>query len=210
MKRKFGVLFVALGTLLMLAAAALLLYNQQESRNASLASQSAFAVMQDVVAEKAPQTEGVLPEQVNPYDAVAGETAAQMTEVEINGELYIGYLTIPALELELPVISEWSYDRLQIAPCRQYGSAKTDDLVIAAHNYASHFGNLNRLKSGDLLGFTDMDGGKILYEVKALDVLEPTAVETVKNSGFDLVLYTCTYGGENRVVLFCNRSENAK
>ena len=209
MKRKFGILFVVLGILMMLAAAALLLYNQQESRNASLASQSAFAAMQDAVAEKVPETEGMFLEQVNPYDEIAGEIAAQMAEVEINGELYIGYLTIPALELELPVISEWSYDRLQIAPCRQYGSTKTDDLVIAAHNYASHFGNLNRLRSGDLLGFTDMDGEKILYEVQALDVLEPTAVETVKNSGFDLVLYTCTYGGESRVVVFCNRAVNA-
>lgn len=208
MKRKFGILFVALGILLMLAAAALLLYNRRESYNASLASQSAFAAMQDAVAEKVPETEAMFPEMVNPYDEVAGEIAAQMTEVEINGELYIGYLTIPALELELPVISEWSYDRLQIAPCRQYGSVKTDDLVIAAHNYASHFGNLNRLKSGDLLGFTDMDGEKILYEVQVLDVLEPTAVKAVKNSGFDLVLYTCTYGGESRIVLFCDRAES--
>ena len=64
---------------------------------------------------------------------------------------------------------------------------------------------LKQLKTGDLLTFTDMDGEKILYEVQVIDVLQPTAVDTVKNSDFDLVLYTCTYGGESRVVVFCNR-----
>ena len=128
-----------------------------------------------------------------------------MTEKEIDGQYYIGYLSIPILELELPVISEWSYPRLRIAPCRHFGSTKTDDLVIAAHNYESHFGKLKQLKTGDLLTFTDMDGEKILYEVQVIDVLQPTAVDAVKNSDFDLVLYTCTYGGGSRVVVFCNR-----
>ena len=97
------------------------------------------------------------------------------------------------------------YERLRIAPCRQFGSTKTDDLVIAAHNYASHFGKLSQLRPGDLLTFSDMESDVILYEVSAMDILEPTAVETVKNSNFDLVLYTCTYGGETRVVVFCSR-----
>ena len=46
---------------------------------------------------------------------------------------------------------------------------------------------------------------KIEHGVVTVDVLEPTAVDTVKDSEFDLVLYTCTYGGENRVAVFCDR-----
>ena len=207
MKRKLGFFFVAAGMLLMLAASALLLYNRRESQNAFLSSQSALSAMQADAASTAPPAENPYLDHVNPYDQVAAEIAAQMKEVEIDGELYIGYLTIPVLKLELPVISEWSYERLQIAPCRQFGSTKTDDLVIAAHNYASHFGKLSQLRQGDLLTFSDMDSDVILYEVAAVDILEPTAVETVKNSDFDLVLYTCTYGGENRIVVFCNRAK---
>ena len=146
MKRKLGFFFVAAGMLLMLAASALLLYNRRESRNAFLSSQSALSAMQADAASTAPPAENPYLDHVNPYDQVAAEIAAQMKEVEINGELYIGYLTIPILKLELPVISEWSYERLQIAPCRQFGSTKTDDLVIAAHNYASHFGKLSQLR----------------------------------------------------------------
>ena len=205
MKRKFGAFFVISGILLMLAAAALLVYNRQESRNALLSSQSALAVLQAAAGQETSETADPYQDHVNPYDQVTAEITAKMKEVEINGELYIGYLSIPVLELERPVISEWNYERLRIAPCRQFGSTKTDDLVIAAHNYASHFGKLSQLRPGDLLTFSDMESDVILYEVSAMDILEPTAVETVKNSNFDLVLYTCTYGGETRVVVFCSR-----
>lgn len=205
MKHKLGTFFVAVGILLMLAAFALLLHNRRESRNAFLSSQAALAAIQADSGTAASPEENPYLDHVNPYDQVAAEIAAQMKEVAINGELYIGYLSIPVLELELPVISEWSYERLQKAPCRQFGSTKTDNLVLAAHNYASHFGKLSHLRPGDLLTFSDMDSEVILYEVAAVDTLEPTAVEVVKNSDFDLVLYTCTYGGENRVVVFCSR-----
>lgn len=207
MKRKFGILFIIIGLLLILAALLLIGYNRYESQSASKASQSVLAVMQNTVEETTVSSavEDVYVDHIDPYDQDAAEIAAEMTEKEIDGEYYIGYLSIPILELELPVISEWSYPRLRIAPCRHFGSTKTDDLVIAAHNYESHFGKLKQLKTGDLLTFTDMDGEKILYEVQVIDVLQPTAVDAVKNSDFDLVLYTCTYGGESRVVVFCNR-----
>ena len=207
MKRKFGVLFIIIGLLLILAALLLIGYNRYESQSASKASQSVLAVMQSTVEETTVSSavDDVYVDHIDPYDKEAAEIAAEMTEKEIDGQYYIGYLSIPILELELPVISEWSYPRLRIAPCRHFGSTKTDDLVIAAHNYDSHFGRLKQLKAGDLLTFTDMDGEKILYEVQVIDVLQPTAVDAVKNSDFDLVLYTCTYGGESRVVVFCNR-----
>lgn len=207
MKRKFGILFIIIGILLILAALLLIGYNRYESQSASKASQSVLAVMQNTVEETTVSSavEDVYVDHIDPYDQDAAEIAAEMTEKEIDGQYYIGYLSIPILELELPVISEWSYPQLRIAPCRHFGSTKTDDLVIAAHNYESHFGKLKQLKAGDLLTFTDMDGEKILYEVQVVDVLQPTAVDAVKNSDFDLVLYTCTYGGESRVVVFCNR-----
>ena len=66
----------------------------------------------------------------------------------------IGILEIPALDLELPVISSWSYSSLRLAPCRYSGSAYKGDLVIAAHNYQSHFGGLRTLPEGSEVFFT--------------------------------------------------------
>ena len=40
----------------------------------------------------------------------------EMTVTELNGWDYIGYLSIPSIGLELPVMSQWSYAGLKIAP----------------------------------------------------------------------------------------------
>ena len=133
----------------------------------------------------------------------------ELTVVEIDGYDYIGYLSIPALELTLPVMSEWDYERLKIAPCRQFGSPQTDDLVIAAHNYKTHFAYLSSLSPGDSVTFTDMDGTVNTYTVDKLETLTPTSVDAVQNSGYDLVLYTCTYGVDTRIAVFCTRSSPA-
>ena len=118
----------------------------------------------------------------------------------------VGKISIPAIGIDLPVMSEWSYPRLKIAPCRQFGSSRTDDLVIAAHNYESHFGKLTSLTAGDSVTFTDMDGIVNEYVVNKVEVLDPHSVEEVEHSGYALVLYTCTYGGKTRVTVFCDRA----
>ena len=129
----------------------------------------------------------------------------EMPVTEMDGIGYIGTLRIPALELELPVISEWSYPNLKIAPCRYVGSAYLNTLVIAAHNYQSHFGTLKNLSEGDAVTFTDMDGNLFCYEVTALETLPPTAIAEMTASDYDLTLFTCTLGGANRVTVRCDQ-----
>ena len=102
-------------------------------------------------------------------------------------------------------MSSWSYDQLKVAPCRYYGSTKTNDLVIAGHNYTRHFGPIGNLVPGDMLRFTDMDGVTTTYEVAEVDVLNPTAIEEMTDSGFALTLFTCNYSGQARVTVRCNR-----
>ena len=153
------------------------------------------------------QMEAELPE-VTP-EPLEGETvpeeSAEMKVVEIDGYGYIGYLEVPDLSLQLPVMAEWDYKRLKIAPCRQFGAVGTNDLVIAAHNYDRHFGRLKTLQGGESVTFTDMDGIVTSYEVEKVETLKPTAVDEVHNSDYDLVLYTCTLGGKTRVTVLCNR-----
>ena len=43
-----------------------------------------------------------------------------MPTVTIDGYDYIGYVEAPVLGLKLPVMAEWDYDRLKIAPCRRW------------------------------------------------------------------------------------------
>ena len=127
----------------------------------------------------------------------------EMPTVEINGNAYIGVLDIPSKGLSLPVMSQWSYSRLRIAPCRYSGSVYSRDIVIAGHNYARHFSPIKRMQAGDAVNFTDADGNVFHYEVAAVEVLKSTAVEEMKAGDWDLTLFTCTYGGKSRCALRC-------
>ena len=128
----------------------------------------------------------------------------KMKSVEIDGHEYIGYLTIPKLGLELPVMADWSMENLKIAPARFYGTTMEGNLVLVAHNYKKHFGPIRRLKAGDEVLFVDMENKATLYHVAATDAVAPTAVEEVTAGDYDLALVTCTYGGDTRLVVYCD------
>ena len=205
--KKSGIVFVIAGAVLILSALSLFFYNRNEDAQAGQEAENLLSDVQAVIQQKE-STRPTKPESLE--ETQPAETLApEMPVTEIDGYEYVGYLSIPKLELELPVMSEWDYARLKLAPCRQFGSSRTDDLVIAAHNYKNHFGRLSQLESGDTIVFTDMDGIKNKYEVILIDTLAPNEVEAVQNSGYDLVLYTCTYGGKTRVTVFCDRQEGA-
>ena len=72
----------------------------------------------------------------------------EMPVSEIGGQDYIGILEIPSLQISLPVMSQWSYKNLKTAPCRYYGSAYKENMVIAGHNHRAHFGGLRSFIPG--------------------------------------------------------------
>jgi len=201
MPKKAGIVFVVLGAVLMLSALLLFLNNQAVDRKAG---DSAREVMEQIRKSPEETTEPMETQQTQPTDQTHPEG---MTTMLVDGYEYIGYLQIPKLDLELPVMDRWDYTRLQKAPCRHFGATYTDDLVIAAHNYQHHFGRIGELTEGDEVSFTDMDGLSIRYGVVRTDILDPNAVDAVQYSENDLVLYTCTYGGEERRAVFCDRME---
>ena len=191
MPKKSGVILISLGAVLILAALLLFLYNRSEDRRAG---QEAESLLEDVRSAMAADTD---PE---PQEEPAEEITYD----------YAGVIAIPDLSLELPVIDQWNYARLKVAPCRQSGAAADGDLVIAAHNYKSHFGYLDRLQPGASVIFTDMEGTVYRYAVEEIRQLEPEDVEDVSSvfsSEYPLVLYTCTPGGKARVAVFCRWDE---
>lgn len=185
---------MAVGIIFLSAAAVLLVYNNIDDNNAR---EQAAAIVPSLISIIEQNSEKAYEE--DPFDT-------EMKTVEIDGYDYIGYIAIPKLELDLPVMSDWDYTRLKISPCRYYGSTKTHNLVIAAHNYKSHFCYLDGLEQNDSVFFTDMDGKTHTYKVTAVEILQPTDVERVKDTGDDLILYTCTYSRTERIVVRCVRT----
>lgn len=194
MPKKSGVILISLGAVLILAALLLFLHNRSEDRRAG---QEAESLLEDVRSAMAANAD---PE---PQEEPAEEITYD----------YAGVIAIPDLSLELPVIDQWSYARLKVAPCRQSGAAADGDLVIAAHNYKSHFGYLDRLEPGASVIFTDMEGTVYRYAVEEIRQLAPEDAEDVSSvfsSEYPLVLYTCTPGGKARVAVFCRWAETAE
>ena len=190
-----------LGTVLVLAALSLFFRNRQEDERAGESVEHLLPLVKEYIEGSAEVKEAAAVRPARP-----DSDPSVMTEIELDGNYYIGYLSIPALGLELPVMAQWDYERLRIAPCRYTGSVKTDDLVIAAHNYSRHFGGISQFSGGEDVYFTDLDGMRYCYQVVKVETLEPTAVEEMSAGKYDLTLFTCTYGGASRVTFRCERS----
>lgn len=209
-RQKVGGGFIAVGILMLAAAVLLGGYNLYDEYRAGKSADSVLEELrQQIPAVKTPEEtaaqEVYLPDgsQLPDYSV---NPDMEMPEKEIAGDYYIGFLEIPSLGISLPVIGEWADDALQIAPCRYSGSAYTGNLVIAAHNYQTHFGRIKTLSSGDQMIFTDVKGRSFLYEVAAVETIQSTAVEEVLSEEWDLTLFTCTIDGFERVAVHCLKS----
>ena len=200
MRQKIGRLCMVLGALLILAAAALLAYNKWDASRADKASQEVLGELEQTlnaaIEEKAKSDTVALQPELDPTQV--------MTVTELNGWDYIGYLSIPSIGLELPVMSQWSYAGLKIAPGRYSGSTYADNMVVCAHNYAKHFSPIKWLTEGAQVYFTDMAGTRTLYIVEWQERLRPGDTEALSEPG--LTLLTCTPGGRSRVAVRCRRA----
>ena len=200
-RKRIGTILMILGAVLVLAALSLFFGNRLEDRKAGESVDYLLPIIKEYIEGS---DDGKAVDSVRAVGP--DESSFAMTEVEIDGCDYIGYLSIPKLGLELPVMSEWDYQRLRNAPCRYTGSVKTDDLVIAAHNYSRHFGGLSQLAAGDDIYFTDLDGIRYRYQMEKTEILEPNAVKEMTSGEYDLTLFTCTYGGASRVTVRCRKT----
>ena len=220
MRIKKGSGLIILGLALIVGAFGLTFWNMYDENRAQASTDGIMEQLQDQIPDYHPAEPYVPRETQNHNKPDLSDPAARLPEEQeipdyqldpqremvvkvINGRPYIGVLSIPLLGLELPVIQEWNYPDLRIAPCRYVGSVYTGDLVIAAHNYIAHFGNLKHLQPGAPITFTDMEGNKFHYEVAVLETLEPTAVDEMTSGEWDLSLFTCTIGGKMRVTVRC-------
>ena len=191
------------GLLLIAAALCLFVYNKREAESAAQTAEQALQEISDVphVLEQPQESEihSIIPDYIS-------NPTMEMPTVEVDGNFYIGILEIHALELSLPVISEWNDTRLKQAPCRYKGSVYLDNLIIAGHNYKKHFGGLKNLQIGDTITFTDMDEHCFSYTVTALEELDGTTIEAMESGDWDLTLFTCTIGGKKRVTVRCKKN----
>lgn len=213
-KNRRGTLWMAMGIVCFFAAAGLTAFNIWDSRRAE---NTATVVVGEILAvlptsasmETVPavtEEDQLLSAEYEIPDYILNPDMEMPVQV-IDGNEYIGVLEIPKLELSLPVASEWSYPKLRKTPCRYDGTAYKGNLIISAHNYESHFGKLKTLQEGESVIFTDVDGNVFRYEVSSRETIMPKDIEGMMSGDWDLTMFTCTYGGQQRVTVRCMLAE---
>ena len=204
MKAKIGIVLIVLGSVLLISALSLFLYNTNEQNKAAESVEVIMPQMAELIRQRresqATDTTGV-----DEMIAIV-PSEKEMPTAEIENHDYIGFVGIPKLGLELPVMADWSYPQLKIAPCRFSGDVYGDDIVIMAHNYVRHFGPIDNLRAGDTVTFTDINGTTTEYTVVVTDVLVSTAVEEMTAGDYDMTLFTCDYSGNSRITVRCDRT----
>ena len=206
-----GTVWITLGVLLIAAALLITVQNLREAEQAGAVSENVLIKLDSArpkphAPSAAPAQEEPTPTEVEIPDYSLNPNIEMPTET-VDGNAYIGVLELPSLELKLPVLGEWSYSGLKLAPCRYAGSAYLNNMVIAAHNYSTHFGYLGNLAQGDEVVFTDVDGNVFRYQVLEVETLSPFAVEEMTDGDWDLTLFTCTISGRSRVTVRCALTE---
>lgn len=98
-KQMLGRRLMALGAVLILCALGLTAYNHWDDRRAQ---RQAARMLEELKA------------------AEPAERGADT--LTLDGAEWLGWLSIPSLELELPVQAEWSYPALKTSPCRYAGT----------------------------------------------------------------------------------------
>ena len=126
------------------------------------------------------------------------------TEVELIEVTGYGVISIPSIELEMPLVKGAdSYSLRAAAGCypesAEMGAA--GNCVIFGHRmsgYGRHFNRLDELKKGDQITLYNANGEHFTYTVIGSEVIKPDVLmDTLleHNEGFSLTLVTCTPTG---------------
>lgn len=195
MKSKRGPICMVVGFLLLLSAIGLMGYNKWQERQSEQVISEVMEEMEQVVV---------------PVKRKEKELPKQLQSVTIDGYEYIGILSLPTVGKEFPILKSWSDDLLKISPCRYKGSYLKDNMIIAGHNYSTGFGLLKSLEIGEPVEFTDTIGNTQEYEVLNIEIIEGTDIQGMEDKvgdGWDLTLFSCTYGGQSRYAVRCAKVE---
>lgn len=143
-------------------------------------------------------------ERIN-FDEIHQVTPKSIEKPEVE-YIPIAKLNIEKINLEISVLSEWSYELLDISVNKFSGPEPNEpgNFIIIGHNYLNgeHFGNLNLMEIEDFIDLTDLSGRKITYEVYEILIIKPDEVEKLMTKEAQtLTLVTCDTNLDLRLII---------
>ncbi|MBW3089239.1 class C sortase [Bifidobacterium miconisargentati] len=150
----------------------------------------------------------VLGETQDPFAQVQGETRpasetdqAYVDALNMDGDGTMGSVSIPKINVDLPILHGTSLETLDRGAGHMYGTSlpvggKNTHSVISAHNGMSSalmFTHLDELKTGDVF-YLHVAGHVLAYKVDRIDVIMPNDFSklTIEQDEDRVTLMTCT------------------
>ncbi len=196
-----GYLLICLGTILIVVATSLFLYNLNlEKKAKGIADETVPELIKEIEKNQDKNSKNLQQTEHRVETKQKDQTSHKPNEK------YLGILTIPSLGLELPILENYVYRDLMKAPCI-YSGSPLEKMVIAAHNFKAHFGNIYKLSIGEPIIFTEVEGTVFRYETVLQEEVEEVDVAKKLISDWDLTLITCNYLGNKRVLVRCKKVE---
>jgi len=140
------------------------------------------------------QIQALLPQTPSGSEGLPGSGGnSDLVSVAIGENSYIGILSIPSLDLTLPVLSGEQSGSGEAMP--YHYTADFGNFLIYGQNYKSQLGKLSSLKTGDSVTFTDVGNNVYTYTVTSLASADKNSLESAAGTDSDLVLFTNKTGG---------------
>jgi len=147
----------------------------------------------------------------NIQQVVQQEVQAPLVQnTTIGGTVYntIGQISIPSINVNYPILADWSDALLKVSPCKFWGPNpnQVGNLCIIGHNYLNtkFFSKVPTLQNGDQILITDLSGKTVTYEVYDKYTIEPDDVVCTSqktNGQMEITLITCSDNMKQRDVV---------
>lgn len=118
----------------------------------------------------------------------------------------IAKINAKRIGLNVSVLSEWSYELLDISVNKFGGPDPNEEgnFIVIGHNYlnSAHFGSLHLLEIGDQMDLTDLSGRVLTYEVYEIQIIKPDELDKLMtDKAKTLTLVTCDADNQLRLVV---------
>jgi len=193
-KKNFSYLQI-LGIGLILCSAGLLLFQHFRAHSAV---KSAKAVVS--------QIEALLPVRSTGVPGIYADPA--MPVLELDGEDFSGLLDVPAFGVTLPVGSIWDTGKLGFYPCRFWGSANDNSLVIGGTDQQGQFDFCDKIDLGAIITVTDMTGAEFTYSVSQVDRAKHADTGWLCSEDHDLTLFARANFSLEYIAVRCSLSSH--
>lgn len=141
----------------------------------------------------------------DPHPLYIDNPKMMMPLAELEGRNYFGKLEIPALNMTMPLLASTDNGGLGISICRFTGSLYQDNLALCGQNSRAFFGRLHRMRIGDAIRITDLEGHRFLFEVCEIVTVRQAELDEALADDWDLTLFSDRKFGDSTVIVRCER-----